>query len=210
MKKYILLLVFLWTTMGSFAHSPDASTIVLAEQKNNVWVLQINASLTAFQQEVRTHFAETPYKTPEEFQEMVISHIKNNLQFTFNNGEQIILGKGVVKLGHETKVVFEVLNLPTEITSVNVSNKVFSDINRNQSTLMIFKEGFAKDHFTLDKTNDHTITLVVKDNKFIEKTEQNAGVSPSLIILGLIASICLGLLIKNILLLREKSVSENI
>ena len=75
---------------------------------------------------------------------------------------------------------------------------------------MIFKEGFAKDHFTLDKTNDHTITLVVKDNKFIEKTEQSAGVSSSLIILGLIASICLGLLIKNILLLREKSVSENI
>lgn len=75
---------------------------------------------------------------------------------------------------------------------------------------MIFKEGFAKDHFTLDRTNDHLITLVVKDNKFIEKTEQSAEVFPSLIILGLIGSICLGLLIKNICLLREKSVNENI
>ncbi|MEP2279942.1 hypothetical protein [Maribacter sp.] len=209
MKKYILLIVIVCSSAISFAHSPDASTIVLAEQKNSTWVLQINASLTAFQQEVRTHFADTPYKTPEEFQEMVLAHIKNNLLISFNNGEQITLGKGIVKLGHETKVIFEIKDIPASIESAVISNKVFTDISRNQSVLMVFKEGFVKDHFNLNQANDHTIALLVKDNKFVETAQQNANISPSLIIIFLLAFMGLGYLIKKMLELKTKSTFQD-
>ena len=209
MKKYIALIVFVCSSFISFAHSPDASTIVLAEQKNNVWVLQINASLTAFQQEVRTHFADTPYKTPEEFQEMVLEHIKNNLYITFNGDQQIQLSHGIVKLGHETKVVFEVMNIPSNIESTLITNTVFSDISRNQSAFMIFKNGFTKDHFNLNSDNDHTLKLIVKENSFVETTQQNAGLSFPFIIITLILLLFVGLLAKKLIELKQKSVSVN-
>ncbi|WP_423999989.1 hypothetical protein [Maribacter sp. IgM3_T14_3] len=210
MKKYILIYITGLFSLLGYAHNPDASTIMLVEKENNIWVLQISSSLTAFQQEVRTHFAETPYKTPEEFQQMVLEHIKNNLDISFNDGSKITLGQGMVKLGHETKVVFEVFGIPSDLQSIRVRNTAFKDIGRSQSALFIFKDGFSKDQFILNNDNDHTLNLKVNGNKFVEASQQNAGVSPSLIILGLIGSICLGLLIKNIFLLKEKSVSENV
>ncbi len=57
MKKYILLFVAVLFSMAGFAHNPDVSTIMLVEKENNSWVVQISASLTAFQQEIRTHFS---------------------------------------------------------------------------------------------------------------------------------------------------------
>lgn len=204
MRKFILLIVFVCSSVISFAHSLDASTIVLAEQNNNLWILQINASLTAFQQEVRTHFADTPYKTPEEFQEMVLEHIKNNLNITFNGDEQIQLSHGVVILGHETKVVFEVLNIPSNIKSTVITNKVFSDISRNQSTFMIFKNGFTKEHFNLNNDNDHTLALVVNENKFVEETQQNASLSFSFILIALFGLLGVGILTKKLIELKEK------
>lgn len=102
-------------------------------------------------------FADTPYKTPEEFKENGIKTYKKNLQLYFNNTEQITLGKGVVKLGHETKVVFEVLDIPANIESVVVKNTTFKDVGRNKTTLLLFKNGFVKNNFTLSKDNDHII-----------------------------------------------------
>ena len=52
MKKYILIyIVGLFSLLG-YSHNPDASTTMLVEKENNIWVLQISSSLTAFQQEV--------------------------------------------------------------------------------------------------------------------------------------------------------------
>jgi hypothetical protein len=210
MKKYILIYITGLFSLLGYAHNPDASTTMLVEKENNIWVLQISSSLTAFQQEVRKHFAETPYKTPEEFQQMVLEHIKNNLEISYNNGSRITLGKGMVKLGHETKVVFEVFGIPSDLQTIRVRNAAFKDIGRSQSALFIFKDGFSKDQFVLNNENDHTLELKVNGNKFIATTQQNAEISPSLVILGLIGSLCLGLLIKNIFLLREKPMGEHI
>ena len=165
MYKRILFVGVLFITISAKAHQADVSTTMLVERVNNTWVLQISASLTAFQQEIRAHFAETPYKTPEEFQQMVLKHIKNNLLINFN-GENISFGEGVVKLGHETKVVFEVFGIPSEIKTVLVKNTAFQDIHKNQSALVLLKEGFNKEHFVLNVANDHTLKLYVDGNTF--------------------------------------------
>lgn len=191
MKKYILLVIAGLFSMASFAHNPDFSTTMLVEKENNTWVLQISASLTAFQQEIRTHFAETPYKTPEEFQKMVLEHIKNNLEINFNDGELITLGPGMVNLGHETKVVFEVLGIPSNIQSVRVTNTAFKDINRSQSALFLFKKGFSKEQFVLNNANNHTLALEVNENKFVKASENHANLFSNgilLIVLGAVAA----------------------
>ncbi len=191
--------------MASFAHNPDASTTMLVEKENNIWVLQISASLTAFQQEIRTHFAETPYKTPEEFQKMVLEHIKNNLEISFNDGENVTLGKGTVRLGHETNVIFEVKGIPSDISSVRVENKVFKDIPRNQSALFLLKEGFIKEHFVLNNANDHTLALQVEGNAFVERSQQKADLSSPYIILIVITALGLGFLAQKLILGKKKA-----
>ena len=165
MFKRTLFVVVLLITISAKAHQADVSTTMLVERENNTWVVQISASLTAFQHEIRTHFSETPYKTPEEFQRMVLEHMKNNFLINFN-GENISFGEGVVQLGHETKVVFEVFGIPSDIQTVQVKNTAFQDINKNQSALVLLKEGFNKEHFVLNDANDHTLNLYVEGNTF--------------------------------------------
>ncbi|MGB6151726.1 MAG: hypothetical protein WBG48_07025 [Pricia sp.] len=169
----------LWITMSAKAHQANVSTTMLVERENNTWVLQISTSLTAFQQEIRTHFSETPYKTPEEFQQMVLEHMKNNLNLSFNGNEDISFGKGFVKLGHDTKVVFEVFGIPLEIKSVLFQNTAFKDIHRNQSALILMKEGFSKEHFVLNNANNHTLKLYVDGNTFkaLKSNESNNSAS---------------------------------
>ncbi|WP_299252535.1 hypothetical protein [uncultured Lacinutrix sp.] len=205
MKKIIILTLFLFTSVAMKAHQPNVSTTMLVEKENNVWVLQISASLTAFQQEINTHFSETPYKTPEEFQKMVIEHIKNNLEIKFNQNHEITLGKGFVKLGHEAKVVFEVFGVPSEINTVFVKNSAFKDIHKNQSALVLLKEGFNKEHFVLNDKNNHTLNLIVDENKFVIKTKNQASFFSLNMFYILLGLIIIGLLTK---LLKMKSIKN--
>tara|TARA_R110000744_G_scaffold378210_1_gene494071 strand:+ start:543 stop:1160 length:618 start_codon:yes stop_codon:yes gene_type:complete len=204
MKKYILIYITGLFSLLGYAHNPDASTTMLVEKENNTWVLQISSSLTAFQQEVRTHFAETPYKTPEEFQQMVLEHIKNNLDISFNDGSKITLGQGIVKLGHETKVVFEVFGIPSDLQSIRVRNAAFKDISRSQSALFIFKDGFSKDQFILNNDNDYTLNLKVNGNKFVEASQQNAGMDSSYVILIVMSLLGFSFLIQKIILTNDE------
>lgn len=178
--------------MMSFAHNPDVSTTMLVEKENNQWILQISASLTAFQQEIKTHFAE--YKTPEEFQEMVLEHIKNNLNITFNDGQTVSLVNGIVKLGHETKVVFEMLDVPSDIKSVIVKNAAFQDIHNSKSALVLLKEGFNKEHFTLNKSNNYTIKLLANEDEFVVESTNKASFYSANLGYVLLAIVALGFL----------------
>lgn len=208
MKKYISVLVLGLLSMASFAHNPEVSTTMLVEKENNVWVLQLSASLTAFQQEIKKHYVETPYKTPEEFQAMVLEHVKKNLHISFNKGEEVTFSKGIVKLGHETKVVFEVIGTPSDIKSAIITNTVFKDVHRSQGALVILKEGFEKKQFILNGTNDYTISLQADNNQFTQIVEQKASMLSSIVIVSLLGIIGLGFLIINILKRRKMRLLE--
>lgn len=208
MKKYISVLVAGLFSVASFAHNPEISTTMLVEKENNVWVLQLSASLTAFQQEIKAHYAETPYKTPEEFQQMVLEYVKQNLHISYNDGEDVTFSKGIVKLGHETKVVFEVFGTPTDIKSASITNTVFEDIHRSQGALVILKEGFQKKQFILNGTNDYTIALQADNNQFTQVFEQKASMLSSIIILSLISIIGIGFLMITILKRRKMRLLE--
>lgn len=167
MKKALFFISLFFFTISVKAHQPDISTTMLVEKENNTWVLQVRASLSAFQHEIKTHFADTPYKTPEEFKEMVLEHLRNNFQIILNGDEQITLKKGFVKLGHETNVVFEVTGIPSDLKNILVKNSSFNDIYKSQSTLVILKKGYSKERFFLNNENNHTLKLETSGHKFI-------------------------------------------
>lgn len=181
--------------MVTKAHQVDVSTTMLVQRENYTWVLQVSASLTAFQHEIRTHFSETPYKTPEEFQQMVLEHMKNNIHFRVNDEKKVTLGNGVVQLGHETKVVFEVFGIPGNIDSIQFSNTAFNDIHRNQSALIFSKEGFDKEHFVLNNTNNHTVVLTVNGNEFVADDKSKAEIFSTYLGLVFIGLLGIGFLL---------------
>lgn len=165
---YKALIIWLFFSLGVYAHQADVSTTMLVEKENGAWILQVSAALTAFQYEIKANYPDQEYKTPEEFKEMVISHLKKNLSFVFNDGTTILLKNAHVILGHETKVVFEVIGVPENIKNVVVTNSSFNGIHKNQSKLLLFKNGFQKEVFTLNDANNNSLILKAEENKFIE------------------------------------------
>lgn len=203
MRKYIIVFLVGLYSVAGFAHQPEISSTVLAERDNNKWVLQISASLSAFQEEIKTHFSETPYETPEEFKEMVLEHIKNKIQFRFNETEGVKLSNGKVMLGHETKVIFEVTGMPSEIKSLEVTNLVFEDIYSSQSALVLLKKDFAKNQFLLNDANDYKINLVVRESEFVINEMQKASI-PSLIGIIVLGVLVLVYFIREVYYLKER------
>ena len=96
MSKWIVLLGI----MCSFtiqAHQPDISTTMLVEQADNKWILQVRASLTAFEYEVHAHYSDSAYATPAEFEALVVNHLKEHIQVRINDQKPLFLKKSQVK-----------------------------------------------------------------------------------------------------------------
>ncbi len=167
MKKINLFVVMLFTTLSALAHGVDISTIVLAEQDDNTWTLQITSSLDAFRKEVRFYFADTPYTTPEMFKEQLLAYCKEKLKISFDNDESVLLDNSFVKLGHETMVYFNHIKLPNDITSLKINGGVFKDISGSKARLLILKKGFERNPLMLNKNNNYTVNLLLKNKKFL-------------------------------------------
>lgn len=164
MKKWFLNIALFLSAWSVQAHQTEISSTMLVEQDNNKWVLQIRSALTAFDQTIKAAYP--PYESAEAFQAIVLQHLKDNLQIKFNDQAQVTLQNGVVKLGHETSVVFEVVGVPENIESVFVKNSSFKTINRSQGALLIFKKGFEQKQFTLNSKNDYGLQLQAANNQF--------------------------------------------
>jgi hypothetical protein len=156
-------LFFLFTNA---VHQPELSSTMLVEREDGVWVLQVRAALTAFENEVHNHYGKDSYATPEEFNTLVIRHLMENISITVDGKEAVSLQKGKVKLGHETTAAFEVDGIPKKIKKISVSNSSFKDIHDNQGTLIILKKGFKKQRFLLNNKNEHIVQLKVSKNQF--------------------------------------------
>lgn len=192
MTKLIFLLGVLCTPWTLSAHQPDISSTILVEQSENVWVLQVRAALTAFEYVVEERFGADAYATPEEFRELVVDYVTENVSVRYNDAELAPLKDGGVKLGHEASVTFRVTGIPEDARSLAVSNTTFSNISRNQSALMVLKEGFAKKQFMLDNTNAHTAKLKLSNADFVlvaPGAERSAYLFPLLLIVALLAAV---------------------
>jgi len=171
---------------AAYAHQPDLSSTMLVEQADNEWVLQVRSALTAFQYEVKYHFGDSAYATPEEFQNLVLELVKENILIKFNDAN-IRLDSGMVRLGHETNVVFKVSGTPKDIETLFVKNGAFSHVSRNQSALILLKKGFQKEQFILNFKNEHTVKLRATTDKFVLDTSIKNETQAYLLIFALIS-----------------------
>lgn len=188
MIKWLIALGFFSFSWVAQAHQADISTTMIVERDNNQWVVQISAALTAFQYEIKAYYGDSAYATPEAFQALVISHLKDNLSISFNGKDTAKIEHAYVRLGHETNVVFEISGVPTDIRSADIRNSSFKDIHRNQSALVLLKKGFSKQQFILKDANQHTANLVVDGKTFqwAEVKVDNSALGLWLLVPGLL------------------------
>ncbi|MEP0176944.1 MAG: hypothetical protein ABJH28_13000 [Paraglaciecola sp.] len=161
MKKFILFIAFFWLSLNVQAHGFDYSVVTFTEQDNNTWSLQIKSSLDAFRKEVKMHFSDTPYTTPEEFNQQVLAHLNKTLQVTVK-GNVISLGKGTVYLGHETSVLFTEVKIPANTAAVKVVNGAVKDIYRHTTKLFVAPHGVPKSSYILNQSNHFTAEFKVQ------------------------------------------------
>jgi len=166
MRSLFLLLLFFSGISTLQAHQADVSTTMLVERESGQWVLQVSASLSAFQYEVETNFPEEVYTSPEGFQRLVERLMLDNLRIEFNGGTPARLEAVSVKLGHETQALFTVNNVPEKMEEVLVHNGAFRDIHRNQSALLLLKQGYENKQFILNEDNDHTVSLELGESVY--------------------------------------------
>jgi len=168
-KKLLLplfLTAFLLVSDVLFAHNPDFSSIIISKTENGQIVMQLNSSLTAFQQEVNYINREGAYASPEEFQDLVLQLFESRFAIVLNNNITLQFKNSQVFLGHETKIVSELVGLPEEINHIYLKNELFKDLYNSQSVVVFLLDRFPKEKFTLQRDNQHELNLTLKEGKW--------------------------------------------
>lgn len=173
MKKPSLLLSLLLLFRIAFAHDPDLSSTMIIEHAPKQWALQIKADMTSFEFEIENSFGKEAYPSPEEFPALVLKHVQENVSLRWNE-QAITLQNGEVILGHETAVIFNLINVPEELGLISITNKTFKNIHNNQSAVELVKKGLPPKKFLLTAANQHSIDL-----KFDSSKNSFVDVSPS-------------------------------
>ncbi|MBC5837857.1 hypothetical protein H8R24_08065 [Flavobacterium sp. F-60] len=167
MKKQWLFLSAFLMSLVSHAHSPDFSTSVLSKTDNGIYVLQITSSLAAFQGEIDYLYTTNAYKTPEAFKKLVVDHFNKNVFFIANEKDTLKFGAPLVLLGHESKLIVEVLNIPKNISSLYFKNSMFKDMPHNQMAVIMLADGLPKDQHVLENENEQTVSLELQEGKWV-------------------------------------------
>ncbi|CDF78883.1 conserved hypothetical protein [Formosa agariphila KMM 3901] len=176
--KAFFIFSLLFMSWGAQAHQTNLSSTVLVEQENQKWVLQVSASLTAFEYQIEEYYGKSSYSTPKEFQKLVVDYVRAHVAITLNDNQLAVLTQGMIKLGHETSVTFQLSEMPKDIQLLSVYNGSFSNISRNKGVVYILKEGFNREQFILNNDNNHTVKLRTADSKFeLVKQEESKSYS---------------------------------
>ncbi|MBU2997114.1 hypothetical protein KO500_11755 [Cellulophaga baltica] len=186
-KSYFKIVVcaLLFVSNSIFAHSPDFSNIIISKTESGQVIMQINTSLTAFQHEINFLNGEGAYKTPDEFKTMALDLFKNNFSIVINEKDTLQFKNSQIFLGHETKIVTELIGMPETVNVIQVQNNIFKDITNNQCVLIFMMDGFPKEKYTLDRDNNDRIDLEFEDGKWVQITEDNSGFDYKYILLSI-------------------------
>jgi hypothetical protein len=185
LKSKAIFVFLLCLNIKGFAHSPDLSSLMIYEQ-NGKHYLAIRSSLTAFEGEVDYHFTKNGYKTPEEFQQLVINLFQKKCTLIINNDTIKFVQPSVV-LGHETTLFSELPNVPNKINTLYLKNELFADFTSNLCELILTLKGAPQKQCILGNTNGHEVSLLMESGNWAEvKIHKSFFKAPNRIVFGVL------------------------
>lgn len=174
MKYFPLLLLLLLLSFGSVAHQSDLSTVVISKTSEGKYVLQITSALTAFEGEVDYLYGLKAYKTPAEFNALVVQHFRKNFSLVVNDQDTMRFSNPAVLLGHETKLLAEITGMPTRVTSIRLRNGLFRDVANNQAMLVMLADNLPPQQYVLSNDNHQQLHLQLTNGQWAS-VQQQAG-----------------------------------
>lgn len=163
--RYLPFLILIFSNQIVHAHQPDLSSLMIYEQDGKSF-LAIKSALSAFESEIEYSYPKGAYKTPEEFQEMVIEHFQKKC-FLLINGDTIKFLNPQVSLGHETTLFAELSEIPNDIESMHIKNAIFGDISHGICEVIITLNGIPQKHFLLNSENKHEAMLRLENGIWV-------------------------------------------
>lgn len=192
--RNLSVIILLFCFRAAMAHQPDLSSMMIYEQ-NGKTILLIKSSLTAFEQEIVYLYGKDSYKTPQEFQQLLIKHLQEKCVVKMNN-ESLKLVNPQVLLGHETTVFAELSHRPKTISAIYISNELFKDMPNNVCEVILTFKDLPQKQFVLGKDTKHEANLKIENGMWIvEENKDSFSEKFSYILMGLLALIGLIILI---------------
>ncbi len=180
--RTVYLLMFLLGFKAVYAHQPDLSSLMIYEQ-NGKSILVLKSSLTAFEGEVDHVFGKGAYKTPEEFNQLVIQQFQKNC-FLIANGDTLKFSNIQVQLGHETTLFAELDKVPKVINSFYIRNSNFKDMPNNQCEIILTLNSLPQKQYILDNGNQQEVSLKAENNKWVVNEVAKAFYLNSTLLIG--------------------------
>jgi hypothetical protein len=202
--KSVVLILFLLCTNIVHAHQPDLSNLMIYEQ-NGKYILVIKSALSAFEGEVDYLFGKNAYKSPEEFQLLVIKHFQKNCKLIMNN-ENIKLNNPKVILGHETTLFAELSLVPKKISSIYVKNTLFKDMPVSLCEMILTLNALPQKQYLLNNVNNYEVELQLENNSWT--VVENTSTNTTLILLAVVAFILSASIIAVFVIKKRKQVPK--
>lgn len=163
--KYPSFILLIFNALVAYAHQPDLSSLMIYEQGGKSF-LAIKSALSAFESEIEYSYPKGAYKTPAEFQELVIGHFQKK-SFLVINGDTIKFLNPQVSLGHETTLFAELTEIPLSIATMHIKNAIFSDISNSICEVIITLKDIPQKQFLLNTENKHEARLRVENGTWV-------------------------------------------
>ena len=169
MKKFIYIFFILLVPILSKAHSPLISTVAIIKSKENTWSVHISASLSAFQYALinADKSLQLDSLSSDLFQQRVIDLLRRKLRVQITGRENIILEDGIVKLGHETEVVFKLSVKENNPRSIKIKNESFLSIADHYCVVKVITPDGASSNILLEKDNEYSVEVFNSKNGYI-------------------------------------------
>jgi hypothetical protein len=163
--RYASIIVLIFNAIVAHAHQPDLSSLMIYEQGGKSF-LAIKSALSAFESEIEYSYLKGAYKTPAEFQELVIGHFQKK-SFLVINGDTIKFLNPQVSLGHETTLFAELSEIPNDIKSMHIKNAIFGDISHSICEVIITLKDKPQKQFLLTSENKHEGMLKLESGTWV-------------------------------------------
>ncbi len=171
-------------------------------EQNGKYILVIKSSLTAFEGEVDYLFGKNAYKSPEEFQLLVIKHFQKNCKLIMNN-EPIKLINPKVILGHETTLFAELSLVPKKISSIYVKNTLFKDMPVSLCEMILTLNDLPQKQYLLNNVNNYEVELQLENNSWT--VVEDASPNTTLTLLAVVAFILSASVIAVMVIRKKKN-----
>lgn len=162
MRKFIYFISIALLPNLTEAHSSNISTVALIKCKDNNWTVHISASLSAFQYALISDNGSLQLDNMSSgfFQQKLIDLIRKKLSIELSGDHDIKLEDGIVKLGHETEVVFKLIGKINNPEKIMIRNDCFLSIPDHYCILKVITPEGASSNIILEKNNEYSVKLL--------------------------------------------------